>query len=238
MEYYGEDLAVIHAAGFTAIASAAAAEILPRLSPGSRVLELGCGDGTTARLLSDAGHDVRALDSSPAFVELARARAPWASFEIGSFFDAPLPPDCDAVLAVGEVFGYIPPTSGRAADLDRVLVRIAGALRRGGLLLFDLASPRRAPAAAERTWTEGEGWAVTVDVSRRGDELTRRIVTFRGRGGGRFRRGEELHRLRLHPAAEVLGALRAAGFAARTLPGGYAGEPLPRGLVAYLARKR
>jgi hypothetical protein len=54
----------------------------------------------------------------------------------------------------------------------------------------------------------------------------------------RLSRGEELHRLRLHRPAEVLGALRAAGFAARTLPGGYAGVPLPRGLVAYLARKR
>jgi hypothetical protein len=27
------------------------------------------------------------------------------------------------------------------------------------------------------------------------------------------------------------------GFSARTLPGGYAGEPMPRGLVAYLARR-
>jgi Methionine biosynthesis protein MetW len=52
---YGEDLAAIHAAGFTAVASAAARELLPRLGPASRVLDVGCGDGTTARLLSDAG---------------------------------------------------------------------------------------------------------------------------------------------------------------------------------------
>jgi SAM-dependent methyltransferase len=121
------------------------------------VLELGCGDGTTARLLSDADHDVRALDSSPAYIDLARARAPRASFEIGSFIDGPLPPDRDAVLAVGEVLGYIAPTSGRAADLDRVLIRITGALRVGGLLLFDLATPRRAPAAAERPGRMGRG---------------------------------------------------------------------------------
>jgi hypothetical protein len=61
-----------------------------------------------------------------------------------------------------------------------------------------------------------------VEVSRAGDELRRRIVTFCDRGGGRFRRRVELHRLRLHPAAEVLGALRDAGFAARILRGGYA----------------
>jgi hypothetical protein len=32
--------------------------------------------------------------------------------------------------------------------------------------------------------------------------------------------------------------MRAAGFAARTLPRGYDGAPLPAGLVAYVARRR
>jgi hypothetical protein len=76
--------------------------------------------------------------------------------------------------------------------------------------------------------------AVTVD----GDELTREIVTYRDVGAGSFRRAEETHRLRLHRPGAVLEALRAAGFSARTLRGGYADEPMPRGLVAYLARKR
>jgi cyclopropane fatty-acyl-phospholipid synthase-like methyltransferase len=69
MDSYGEDLAAIHAAGFTALASAAARELLPRLKPGSRVLELGCGDGTTARALTEAGHRVYGIDSSPAFID-------------------------------------------------------------------------------------------------------------------------------------------------------------------------
>ena len=66
MDGYGEDLAAIHAAGFTALASAAARELLPRLEPGTCVLALGCGDGTTAGLLTDAGHRVHCIDSSPA----------------------------------------------------------------------------------------------------------------------------------------------------------------------------
>jgi hypothetical protein len=44
--------------------------------------------------------------------------------------------------------------------------------------MFDLAKVRWAPAG-ERTWTEGEGWVVMTDVSRTGEELRRRIVTFR-----------------------------------------------------------
>jgi nucleoside-diphosphate-sugar epimerase len=53
----------------------------------------------------EAGHDVLGIDSSRAFIELARERAPRASFRVGSFADANLPEDCDAVLAIGEVLG-------------------------------------------------------------------------------------------------------------------------------------
>jgi SAM-dependent methyltransferase len=115
--YYGEDLAAIHAEGFTTLASAAAAELLPRLAPGSLVLDLGCGDGTTARLVSEAGHRVEGLDPSPAFIVLARARAPQATFRVGSLRDDPLPSDRDAALAIGEVLGYAGPTERRASGL-------------------------------------------------------------------------------------------------------------------------
>ena len=42
MRGYGEDLAAIHAAGFTALAVSAAQEMLGRLTRPSRVVELGC----------------------------------------------------------------------------------------------------------------------------------------------------------------------------------------------------
>jgi SAM-dependent methyltransferase len=232
---YGEDLAAIHAAGFTALACAAAAELLPRLAPRSRIVELGCGDGTTARLLGDAGHAVHAIDSSPALVELARRNAPGATVAVGSFGDAEIPTPCDAVIAIGEVLGY---RSADTGTLDAIIARVRAALRPGGLLMFDLAGPGRERSRPRRGWTEGDGWAVLIEAAADEDELQRRIVTFRVAGNGRFRRSEELHRLRLHAPSEVLRTLRAAGFSARTLPRGYDGTPLPRGLTAYLARRR
>jgi hypothetical protein len=75
---------------------------------------------------------------------------------------------------------------------------------------------------------------VLVETTAAQGELRRRIVTFRDDDAGGFRRGEELHRLRLHAPADVL----AAGFSARTRRGGYAGTALPRGITAYLARRR
>jgi SAM-dependent methyltransferase len=229
---YGADLAAIHADGFTALAEAAAREAGWRVPPGGLVVELGCGDGTTAAVLAAAGNDVVGIDVSPAMVELARANVPDAEFRVGSFVDAVLPPNCDAVLAVGEVLGYL---LDERSELDDVFARIHAALCPGGLLLFDLAGPGRVPPAGVRAWTEGEGWTVVVDAVEHDDLLERRIVAFREQPDGSFRRTEELHRLRLHHPRRVLERLREAGFIAETLPHGYDGETLPGTWSAFAA---
>jgi SAM-dependent methyltransferase len=233
---YGVDLAAVHASGFTQIAVAAARELLERLSRPARVLDLGCGDGTSAALLTQAGHEVHGVDLSSAAIELARQRAPSASFEVGSFLDAPLPAGCDAVLAAGEVLGYAIDSRVGADSLSLVLERIFDTLNPGGLLLFDLATPDRGKAGERRSWTEGDGWTVLVEIESTSEQLTRRIVTFREIGGGRHRRAEEVHTLNLYSPARVLAALRSVGFTAQVLAGGYAGLAMPSGLTAYLAR--
>ena len=238
MDGYGDDLAAIHAAGFTGLARAAARELLARLDRPARVVDLGCGDGTTAALLSAADHDVLGIDSSPAQIELARRRAPAATFRVASFVDAELPRPCDAIVAAGEVLGYALDFRNDAATLDAVLARVAAALRPGGLLLFDLAGPGRVPPTGRQSWTEAEGWAVLAETRERPGAIERRIVTFRDPGDGRVRRVEEIHRLVLHRPTHVLARLRGAGFTARVLACGYADQPLPPGLTAYLARRR
>jgi trans-aconitate methyltransferase len=117
--FYGEDLAAVHAAGFTALARAAAGEVITRLSGPSRIVEFGCGDGTTARQLCDGGHQVHGFDVSEAMIRLARRREPRATFEVGSFLDAAIPP-CAAIIAIGEAFGYVAPGTGRPAALGSV----------------------------------------------------------------------------------------------------------------------
>jgi SAM-dependent methyltransferase len=180
---------------------------------------------------------VLGVDASQAFVALARKRAPRATFRVASFHDFRPPEGCDAVIAIGEVLGYAA-QGGDDDTLDGVFARAAAALRPDGLLLFDLAGPGRVPAVGRSSWHEGKGWAVLVEASAEGGWLHRRIVTFRDAGGGSFRRSEEAHVIRLYAPSDVLTRLRRAGFAARTLLPGYAGEPLPRGLTAYVGRKR
>jgi len=124
------------------------------------------------------------------------------------------------------------PRSTLPAAFRVVLGRIADAPDPGGLLLFDLATPDRGAAGEQRGWTEGDGWTVIVDTDSTPERLTRRIVTFREDGKGRYRRAEELHTLHLHAPADVLATLRRVGFTAQVLAGGYAGSSCPRATPA------
>ncbi|MBZ0268995.1 class I SAM-dependent methyltransferase, partial [bacterium] len=72
------------------------------------------------------------------------------------------------------------------------------------------------------------------DAERR--TLTRVITTFRAEEDGRYRRGEETHRLRLLPEEDVTAWLRAAGFEVRTGTA-YGDLELPPGVVTYHARR-
>jgi SAM-dependent methyltransferase len=144
MAAYDEDLAYIHDQGYSRIAEGAAAIVLELLPPHASIVELGCGSGVTARRLTDAGHEVLGIDQSAALIALARHRAPPAAFRVGSFVSEPIP-ECDAVLAIGEVFNYLFDEGNTRAALPSVFARIHAALRPRALLVFDLAAPGVVP---------------------------------------------------------------------------------------------
>jgi 2-polyprenyl-3-methyl-5-hydroxy-6-metoxy-1,4-benzoquinol methylase len=54
--------------------------------PGSRIFELGCGNGTVATRLSELGHDVVAVDPSESGIRIARAQGK-GRFEIGDAYE-------------------------------------------------------------------------------------------------------------------------------------------------------
>jgi SAM-dependent methyltransferase len=228
---YDEDLAYTHDRGFGHVAEEAARYVLTLLPTGASVVELGCGSGITARRLTDSGHDLLGIDQSPALIALARERAPQARFEVGSFVSTALP-DCDAVLAIGEVFNYLFDAGNTRAALPALFARIHAALRPGGLLLFDLAGPGVLRGDGRRHASAGPDWAVLVDYREQGDVLTRHITSFVERGAG-YRRSEEVHRQRVYRPAEIMPLLRAAGLSARNTRG-YSPGP---GRNVYLARK-
>jgi MPBQ/MSBQ methyltransferase len=98
---------------------------LDRLPAGSRVLDVGCGIGGSARILArDYGFDVLGVSISPAQVARARQLTPHAldcRFEVMDALDLPLPDAAfDAVWSV-EAGPHMPDKQRYADELLRVL---------------------------------------------------------------------------------------------------------------------
>jgi SAM-dependent methyltransferase len=75
-------------------------ELVARLEPGARVLELGCGPGTVETRRLTQSFAVTGVDISPRQVERARAAIPEADFLCADFTELELPADSlDAAVA-------------------------------------------------------------------------------------------------------------------------------------------
>ena len=235
---YDSDLAFIHDDGFGELAEGAAKVVIAELADSGltsgTVVDLGCGSGITARRLVDAGYDVIGIDVSESLIEIARQRVPEATFRVGSFVGADVPPAV-AVCAIGEVLNYGSDTNDNAQARVQLFASISSALEPGGLFLFDAAGPARAPDQPTRTFFDGRDWTVLVEVSGDDRVLKREITTFRRRGD-LYRRASETHRLHLAPPEAIAAELAAAGLAIERLEG-YGETALPPGLNGFLARK-
>jgi SAM-dependent methyltransferase len=143
------------------------AELLARLlpPPPADVADLGCGTGSLAVLLGEAGHRVRGLDLSERMVDAARAKAAAAGVDVDlRVGDAAAPPyprgSADVVLA-RHVLWALP-------DPAAALGRWTRLLRPGGRLVL-----------VEGRWSTGAG--LTADECRglvlrhRGEALVERL---------------------------------------------------------------
>jgi SAM-dependent methyltransferase len=238
MTFYDDDLARTHDEGFTDfVARAGIVELLHECSiDAGYVLDLGCGSGVLARQLFDAGFEVTGIDASRAMIEIARRRAPGATFVNASFHDVELPA-CRAVVSIGECFNYLNAAPDDPASLEALIRRIHGALERRGVLIFDVALPGRAGHGTRQTNRVTEAWAVLSESTEQEGTLTRRITTFMRGADGTFRRSDEIHRLRLIPPETLMAMLDACGFDARLLRA-YPGVTFPDAYGAFVALKR
>jgi len=237
---YAEDLAYIHHAGFGNFARDSAPGLLRLLHAagldGGQVIDLGCGSGLWAAAMLRAGYVVTGIDPSSAMLALARQVAPDARFVRASAYDFDFPA-CDAVTAIGEVLSYLPSGANAVPSLPRLFRRIAGALRPGGLFVFDLIVTAPRSRMTYRTWQTGDDWSVLVAVTEQPARrrLVREITTFR-RVGARYRRSHETHVVRVCSRAAIERMLRQAGFSVRVFRHYGAARLAPRRL-AFCARK-
>jgi SAM-dependent methyltransferase len=230
--YYRHDLALVHERGFGFHAELVAPGVLALLEPvrGGLVLEIGCGAGALTGRLISAGHRVLATDASPAMLELARkALGPSAELALLTMPDDPLP-EADAIVSVGHPISYL----DSAAEIDRALAAMAGALRPGGVLAIDICDLEWGTAriGANIQGRIGPDWAIITEYSMPvPDKFNRDITTFLPDGHGAWRRDSEHHENVLVDTSRIPELLSAHGVSA-TVRASFGQEELPAGLRA------
>jgi len=165
-------------------------EFLALLPPaGRRTLDLGCGEGRVGRLLAEHGHRVVGLDASPTLVELAREAGGFEEVHVG---DAASLPFADGAFDL--VVAFMTPQD--LDDLEGALGEAARVLVPGGALALATVHPLNSFRLAERP-SYFERFRYADEVERRGVRVT-------------------FHSVHL-PLADLVGALRGAGFALEDL---------------------
>jgi SAM-dependent methyltransferase len=230
VDYYQQDLALVHDRGYGHHGDRCAPGILALLPPDALVLELGCGAGALTRHLLTAGHQVIATDASEAMLERARtALGGAADLRRLSLPDDPLPA-ADAIVSVGHAISYL----ADAAAVGRALAAMAGALRPGGVLAFDVCDLEfgRIRAGEPNFARVGPDWAVITEFSAPApDRFVRDITTFVPDGAGAWRRSREHHENVLVDTSLIPDLLAAHGVTA-TVGTSFGAAELPPGLHA------
>jgi ubiquinone/menaquinone biosynthesis C-methylase UbiE len=127
------------------------------LSPGQRILDLGCGGGDQAKLFAEKGYTIVGIDIAPSLIQFAedqfKKTGLKGTFIAGDMRAIDYDSEFDACLILSGTFGFF----GEEED-QGLLSSISRALRTGGKLFVMFSSANRRTERS-RTWLESQyGW--------------------------------------------------------------------------------
>ena len=108
--------------------------VLPQLAPGATVLDLCCGTGQMARILSERGYHIIGLDGSENMLAYARQNAPEVHFIPGDARGFTLDSKVEAIVSVFDSLNHVMSID----ELGLVFDSVYRALKKDGIFLFDL----------------------------------------------------------------------------------------------------
>jgi SAM-dependent methyltransferase len=185
-----------------------------------KIVDLGCGTGLLTRTLAVGDREVIGVDPSPTMLNYARRTPSTVTWIDGDHTVIKPTGDVDLALSTGNTVMHIP-------DLPAALTTLAGALRTGGVLVFESRNPvARAWESWTREATYGERdtpvghlteWLDLIEVADGRVVFDAHNLYDDGR--------DDVYRSELYfrSAAEISDALAAAGFSVQVL-GGWHGE--------------
>jgi SAM-dependent methyltransferase len=212
---------------------------LPRVPASARILDVCCGTGYLAGMLTARGYKVTGIDASSAMIGHARAHVPAAEFHVCDATAFRMPGRFGAAVSTFDSLNHILNTDG----LEAAFLNTAAALKPGAPFVFDMLLE----GGYQTGWAEAftivrDDHALLISGSGydSGLRLARCTVTMFHLVENAWRRSDVQMQERCYSHREIDAALTGAGFAetacydARDL--GMAGQ-LGEGRVFFVTRK-
>ncbi len=206
--------------------------------PGSRVLDLPCGDGRLTVRLARAGYVAVGIDLAVAELERARRAAAEAGVDVrflaGDLRALPDVGPVQAIVSWGNSFGYLTP-----ADTARSLAGMRRLLSPAGRLVLEsltVAESLLAGGVKERAVREAGGVRMTAHNHYRPSESRLESDYVFEDEKGRIERSRAAHHV--HTTGEVVRMLHAAGFGETKLLGSDGTTPYELGSPRLIAVAR
>ena len=184
---------------------------LARLPEGARILDVCCGTGYLAALLTGRGYGVTGVDASAEMIRYARRNAPEAEFHVSDAASFRPPGEFDGAVSTFDSLNHLL----ACEELQATFRNIAAALEPGALFAFDMLLEE----AYQAHW--GESFALVRDdhaltITGSGydfrNRLARCTITMFRLVEGAWLRSDALIRERCYSPGEIGAALEHAGF--------------------------
>lgn len=207
--------------------------------PLSAGLDVGCGGGWFTRAFQRQGYQMTGLDVSAEMLDFAQETAMKqglrGEYLLGDISKMKLPRRFDFVTAINDCVNYIPKEKLRAAFKN-----MQGALKKGGIFLFDISSKKKIEGKIANTVSVDDREDVTYLSFNRAetDGVTMEVTLFAKRADDAFDRLDETHRQYIYEEEEILSALIDCGFDVLEVEGHLGEEKTLSDRITFLAQKR
>ena len=201
-------------------------------------LDVGCGGGWFTRAFQKRGYQMTGMDVSAEMLNVAQEKAiadgVRSEYVLGDITKKKPPKRFDFVTAINDCFNYIP-----KEKLSAALKNIAAALKKDGLLLFDVSSLRKIREKIANTVCVDDRDDVTyVSFNRQEtDGVTMDVTLFVKQENGQYQRLDETHRQYIHTEEELRLVLEENGFTVISVEGYLGEEKTLSDRLCFLAQK-
>ncbi len=201
-------------------------------------LDVGCGGGWFTRAFARAGYQMTGLDISPQMLDYAQNKAlkegVRGEYLLGDIATKKMPRRFDFVTAINDCINYIPKTK-----INSAVKNIAGALKKGGIFLFDISSKRKFEKKIANTVSVDDRENITYFSFNKveGDRAVMEVSLFIKRQDGAFDRKDETHIQYIYDEAEIIQALENNAFSVVLIEGHLGEDKTQSDRLCFLAKK-